>query len=260
MATVQVCPKCGETFAAFPSARRVFCSKRCFAANGGKHGPKQSPIVVEATRIGYCAGCGKVFRPVQGAPAGYCGQRCRHEARKQVATRYFQAQPKPAGREYPERTCRQCGETFKPWRSNQVNCSDLCKQIASNRRVRFGNEQVPCATCRTVLVDRKPGRPVCDGCRVDKRHRPEAEQRRRFRKYGVTEEWYVATLAAQGGACAICRTPNPGGKGWSIDHCHASGAARGVLCPRCNTALGLFSDDPEAMRRAAHYVEQHSMP
>lgn len=255
MASVQVCPRCGDTFNAFPSSKRVFCSRACFAAHGGKHGPKLEPIVVEATRIAYCGGCGKVFQPRQGAPVGYCGQKCRHEARKAVALRYA-ATVKYVGVDYPERTCAHCGEMFKPWRCNQVNCSDLCKQIRQGQRDRYGKGPVPCATCQTVLVERRPGRPVCAGCRKDPRVRPGYEQIRKLRKYGVTQEWFDATLAAQGGRCAICLTDAPGGKGWAIDHCHNGGGARGVLCPNCNSAIGLLKEDTGAIRRAIDYLER----
>lgn len=252
MASVQVCPRCGETFTAYPSAKRVFCSMACKAANGKRPAER---IVVEASRIAYCGGCGKVFRPTQGAPAGYCGQRCRHEARKAVGRRYA-ASVEYVGKDYPERPCGYCGEAFKPWRSNQVNCSDICKQLGQASRNRYGKGPVPCAACGSTLVERKPGRPVCGPCRKDPRERPGHEQKRRLRKYGVTQEWYDSTLSAQGGRCAICLTAEPGGKGWAIDHCHSGGGARGILCPNCNSAIGLLKEDTGVIRRAIDYLER----
>ena len=41
-----------------------------------------------------------------------------------------------------------------------------------------------------------------------------------------------------------------------VDHCHASGKVRGVLCYSCNTSLGKFKDSPELLRSAADYLEQ----
>ena len=83
---------------------------------------------------------------------------------------------------------------------------------------------------------------------------------RMARVYGVTREQYDAMVLAQGGRCAICRVDEPG-KGssgktalWCIDHDHTTNAVRGLLCRHCNTAVGLFKDNPEVMERAAEYV------
>lgn len=40
-----------------------------------------------------------------------------------------------------------------------------------------------------------------------------------------------------------------------VDHDHATGAVWAVLCCNCNAALGQFKNDPDALRRAAKYVE-----
>jgi len=84
------------------------------------------------------------------------------------------------------------------------------------------------------------------------------EQRRRLRKYGLTQDIYDAMWAAQGHRCAICRTNRPGGKGWCIDHCHDSDVVRGILCNNCNSGLGLFKDDANTLRAAAVYAARHA--
>ena len=40
------------------------------------------------------------------------------------------------------------------------------------------------------------------------------------------------------------------------DHCHVEGEQRERICGTCNSGLGLFHEDPEALRRAAGYVER----
>lgn len=40
-----------------------------------------------------------------------------------------------------------------------------------------------------------------------------------------------------------------------LDHDHASGAVRGLLCSACNTGMGLLGDNPNLLRIAAQYLE-----
>lgn len=57
---------------------------------------------------------------------------------------------------------------------------------------------------------------------------------------------------AQGGNCAICLTPP---KRWfAIDHDHATGKVRGLLCTNCNTGIGMLKDDLEVLHRAQVYL------
>ncbi|WP_461056554.1 endonuclease VII domain-containing protein [Streptomyces pseudoechinosporeus] len=71
------------------------------------------------------------------------------------------------------------------------------------------------------------------------------------RKCGITEAERDEMIASQMGLCVIClKAPAV-----QVDHCHKTGRVRGVLCFNCNSGLGLLRDDPEAMNRAADYLE-----
>lgn len=72
-------------------------------------------------------------------------------------------------------------------------------------------------------------------------------------RYGITLEDYEAMLERQDGGCAICGRP-PQGKRLSVDHNHSNGRVRGLLCVRCNSAVGLLDDDPTWSRRAEAYL------
>ena len=76
----------------------------------------------------------------------------------------------------------------------------------------------------------------------------------RYYKYGLTDEDYEQMLAAQGGVCAICESPDPRASAWQVDHDHKTGRVRGLLCRPCNVALGLLSDDVIRMARAIRYL------
>jgi hypothetical protein len=70
---------------------------------------------------------------------------------------------------------------------------------------------------------------------------------------------YERMVAEQGGVCALCKQPETvvqRGKvaRLSVDHDHATGRVRGLLCRACNTTLARFKDDPELFRRALDYL------
>ena len=94
--------------------------------------------------------------------------------------------------------------------------------------------------------------------RAYRRNPAKFKERQRRDLYGITQEQWDALFAAQGFACAICRTIDPGTKaGWQTDHCHGSGRLRGILCFGCNNGLGRFGDDPDRLRLAADYLVAH---
>lgn len=74
--------------------------------------------------------------------------------------------------------------------------------------------------------------------------------------YGITFEHFEEMLAAQGGRCAICSERFRSGFTTHVDHDHATGRVRGILCDACNNGLGRFRDNPEVLQRAARYLER----
>lgn len=79
------------------------------------------------------------------------------------------------------------------------------------------------------------------------------------RNYGVTAAWYDEQLAAQGGHCAMCPATEPG-HGWAyfaVDHDHATGAVRELLCADCNFMLGRAHDDEERLLAGVAYLRKH---
>lgn len=74
------------------------------------------------------------------------------------------------------------------------------------------------------------------------------------RRYGITQAAYEQMYADQEGKCGICGDEHPI---LCVDHDHATGKARELLCGPCNRGLGKFRDDPKALRAAAEYIERH---
>lgn len=81
-------------------------------------------------------------------------------------------------------------------------------------------------------------------------------------RYGLTLDEYTALANQQGGVCAICHQPNTcvdprtgTVKLLAVDHDHATGAIRGLLCSDCNRGMGFLKDSQELLRRALEYLE-----
>lgn len=79
--------------------------------------------------------------------------------------------------------------------------------------------------------------------------------RLRCRKYGWTIEQFHRQLARQGNRCYGC-FEHVNAKAAFIDHDHATGIVRGLLCSSCNTGLGLLKDNPEILRRLMTYLQR----
>lgn len=205
-----------------------------------------------------CEVCGAPFtarRQVDKTCSTDCQIQWRRKlSRDSVARRYVPRPPRP------DTACESCSATVPAPKSGPMPrwCS-TCRASQEDQRARERIAVRRCYKCQTPLpnAERKPGKAVCDTCRVDKRDRGrEHEQRRRLRRYGITQEQYDKLLADQGNRCPGCATDDPGVKGWSIDHSHASGRVRALLCMRCNTMLGLADEDPTMLRRLADFAER----
>jgi hypothetical protein len=77
--------------------------------------------------------------------------------------------------------------------------------------------------------------------------------------YGITLDQYHERLAAQGGRCAICGVDNSQNKRhkyFHVDHDHATGVVRGLLCGPCNAGLGYFRDNIAIFESAIQYLKR----
>jgi hypothetical protein len=77
---------------------------------------------------------------------------------------------------------------------------------------------------------------------------------RRKTIYGLSAEHHRRLVEQQNGVCAICKRPSR--RALCVDHCHATRVVRGLLCDKCNTALGLFGDDAGRVLAAVAYLDR----
>lgn len=75
--------------------------------------------------------------------------------------------------------------------------------------------------------------------------------------FGITHAEWEALMESRGWACEICgRTSETSGRSLAVDHDHSTGAIRGVLCQRCNCAIGLLLEDKDSLANAINYLKE----
>tara|TARA_R110000868_G_scaffold101771_10_gene280292 strand:+ start:9896 stop:10501 length:606 start_codon:yes stop_codon:yes gene_type:complete len=144
--------------------------------------------------------------------------------------------------------------------SEPVKSKGLCKmhyqRFLRHGHTMYRNRKKPAKQC--VISD-------CDSVLYAKSlcHAHYIKQRK-WQAAGVDATRYQEMLREQGGVCAICSQPERTADGLSgkpkdlaVDHDHATGAVRALLCSACNTAIGLFNDDVALLAKAQSYVLYH---
>ena len=130
-----------------------------------------------------------------------------------------------------------------------------------------------CSECNTTFaVGQSQGRKMtCSPACSKKRHARNNRTNRNpmrvrnqmlMREYGITQDQYNLMMVYQSDRCAGCDTDQKGNQTngnphryWAVDHDHATGEVRGLLCHSCNKSAGLMDDDPENLRALADYLE-----
>lgn len=97
------------------------------------------------------------------------------------------------------------------------------------------------------------------------RHRWYVKYKRRIKNrallkhYGISLAEYEDIFQRQNSKCAICRNAPQGRFCLSVDHNHTTQKIRGLLCGKCNFALGLFQDNSKVLKSAIRYLKRGSV-
>lgn len=169
--------------------------------------------------------------------------------------------------------CAGCSQTFEQlpsdFRRGRKYCSRDC--YSAHAQINGGRTDGlwTCTACKIVkpvdeFYPRKSGRPAsrCKACVARGAADWIKKNQRRQREYnlksklGLTGAEVDAMCDAQEWKCKGCNRALLPGKGRHVDHCHESGLVRGILCQRCNMALGLLHDNPETLETLATYLRQ----
>ena len=112
----------------------------------------------------------------------------------------------------------------------------------------------PCARCalkrpETSYVSSR-GR-ICAVCRT-KTRKATGRAGKMLQRYGLSAEDHAELVVLQGAVCAICKKPRR--YLLHVDHDHATGAVRGLLCKQDNQLLRLAGDDVARLQAAVEYL------
>lgn len=215
---------------------------------------------VVAKGVVYCTPCRKVR-------AAIAEEKPRERPKKRATPCMGCGGPKDRGIR-GARYCEACYEVKRPvWeqmereRCKTKNEKSRREQGIKLRVTRLREEDgyVWCGKCLRYLppgrfakaTGQKCGRaPYCKPCAYAYNH-----ERRLLTQFGISYQEYLRISEVQDGRCAICRN-RPRSKRLAVDHNHATGEVRGLLCKRCNRdLLGAAQDSIEMLERAICYLE-----
>lgn len=77
------------------------------------------------------------------------------------------------------------------------------------------------------------------------------------RRYGLSLKLYETLLQGCKNRCMICERHEDEVGTLNLDHCHDKTRNRGIICKYCNWGIANFQDNPELLRKAALYLEDH---
>lgn len=89
---------------------------------------------------------------------------------------------------------------------------------------------------------------------------------RLLKRMGLSEEKYNQMVSDQNNLCFICKRPEVSGRRLAIDHDHnccpsgrsCGNCVRGLICFKCNSALGAVNDDPQILLSMISYLQSYN--
>ena len=157
--------------------------------------------------------------------------------------------------------CKTCSQEITGRCSRAKYCSVNCQRqrnylVIKAQTAKKFSTPVACKGCGMEFFRSLSGKKIfcTDGCK-SRYHSTQNRQANRWKRiekeYGITRFDWEQLMSNQNGACAICtvelRMPH-------TDHDHKTGRVRGLLCQKCNQAIGLMMESPENLMRAARYL------
>lgn len=150
-----------------------------------------------------------------------------------------------------DNTCKECNYGHKPHKlPTEFKICTICgetKQIDDFSLLKKDKpyRQGECKVCKNKKKD------------VMRRTTGKEKNKKLKQVFGITIDDYNKILEQQENKCKICgkeaKTLN---KNLSVDHCHATGKIRGLLCTHCNSLLGFALDNTSILENAIKYLKE----
>lgn len=198
-----------------------------------------------------------------GKTSTYTNKGCRCEECREAVRKYQQSRAKNPGGKRGRKPSEIVHGTQTGYYTKKCRCEE-CTEAAKAYQMALRNER--------SLPEGDPRHGTSNGytnfrCRCDLCRKAVADYNRESgagrksalkQNYGITPEEWDDLFQAQGGVCASCGDePLEGAKRrFHVDHCHTSGAVRGILCHGCNVALGYLKDDSKRIQLLAGYIDR----
>lgn len=75
--------------------------------------------------------------------------------------------------------------------------------------------------------------------------------------YKISENNFYEMINFSQGCCHACNKKILSTRDLCIDHCHATGDVRGILCNSCNYTIGACNDSEDLLRKTISYLENN---
>lgn len=188
-----------------------------------------------------CTECGGE-KPKRGPSGRYYGRYCRVCDRAKKREAYLAARggilKQPPATIGPK-LCSKCKQ-LKPQESFYIN--------------KIGTRNASCRACRSAMHTQMDKARNKETMRIWRINNPDKSKSNHLKsKYGIDSNKYNEIMLEQNGKCAICSDVS---RKLCVDHCHNTGAVRGILCHKCNTAIGMLDDDVPRIESAASYLRR----
>ncbi len=233
-----ICESCQASFESI-QPRRKFCSFGCYGES--KKGRRVGTYGVPG-KPGVCEFCSADFiNRSSSYSKRFCSSDCYHKS--QVG------KPVPIPKSLLGGDRARTGRLL---RGKKQDPEHIAKRVETARRNLLASTRT-CVGCGEEYAPTQPGQKYCSGrCR----DRCEKQRKPVSKRFTISRDQYERLFTRQRGKCAICGAEGKIGRPGrlAVDHIHGTERVRGLLCHRCNTAIGLFRDDPVLLTKARRYL------